>query len=67
MRMNLKLFRVSQKLSQDEMARKVGMSRTHYCNVENGKSDPHTKFWESLQSAFDLTDQKKGELMRNEE
>lgn len=66
MRMNLKLFRVSQNLSQREMAEKVGVSRANYCSVENGKSNPYTTFWDSLQAVFNLSDSKKGELMKNE-
>lgn len=66
MRMNLKLFRVSQNLSQQEMAEKVGTTRTNYCLIENGKTSPYTAFWDNLQKVFNLSDSKKGELMHNE-
>lgn len=40
MRFNLIKLRKTLKLSQEEMAKKLDVSRPHYSNIENGKADP---------------------------
>jgi len=34
---SLKQLREEKKLSQDFIANKIGISKPHYCNIENGK------------------------------
>lgn len=52
MRKNLKLLRVSHDLTQGEMAALIGVTRTTYCNIENGKSKGSITFWLSLKKEF---------------
>lgn len=67
MRTNLKVFRVRQKLSQAEMAEKIGCRRSNYSAVENGTRNGSVKFWNALQTAFNVPDTEIGGLMRVDE
>lgn len=42
-RKNLKLFRVKKDLTQEELAKKLGVSVSHYGAVERGTYDPSYK------------------------
>lgn len=64
MRTNLYLFRHKLRLTQQEMADKIGCSRATYSAIETGKQNGRVKFWEDLKNAFGLTDAEKGELMK---
>ena len=55
MRTALKLLRIKNGLTQDEMAAKVGYSRNQYQRVENGEYDPTLRFLVGLSEAFGLT------------
>ena len=66
MRTNLKVFRVKQHLSQEEMAEKIGFSRGAYTAIESGKRDGRQSFWEALQKAFDIPDEQMWALKKNE-
>ena len=61
---NLYLFRCTHRLSQQEMADKIGVDRMTYAKVENGKSDGSMRFWNALKAAFDLDDCHLMELMK---
>lgn len=54
MRLNLKIFRVKQHLTQQELADITGISVATYNLIENGKRRGSQGFWERLQSEFDL-------------
>ena len=64
MRLNLKVFRISKGLTQDEMAEKVKITRTTYCNIETGKSGGSALFWYNLKTAFPEIDIE--EMMKTE-
>lgn len=64
MRLNLKVFRTKQKLTQTEMGEKIGVSRQVYANVENGRNAGSTEFWDGLQQAFDVPDEEMYNLMK---
>lgn len=66
MRTELKLFRVKQKLSQAEMAEKIGCSRATYQSIENGKRVGRRMFWKLLQASFNLSDLEIESLQANE-
>ena len=66
MRTNLKVFRVKQHLSQEEMAEKIGFSRGAYTAIESGKRDGRQSFWMALQKAFDISDEQMWALKKNE-
>lgn len=67
MRTNLKLFRIKHKLSQQEMAEKIGYRRAMYSLVESGKREGRRAFWTALQAAFNVPDEEMFGLMKNDE
>lgn len=67
MRTQLKLFRVSQHLTQGEMAEKCGTSRNNYNFIEQGKRDGSADFWFNLQKEFNVPIEKLHELRTVEE
>lgn len=56
MRTQLKVFRVLQKLSQSEMAARLGYERAYYGHIERGLQKGSREFWQRLQDAFGLAD-----------
>lgn len=56
MRTQLKIFRILHKLSQSEMAAKLGYERAYYGHVERGLQKGSAEFWVRLQTAFGLAD-----------
>lgn len=65
MRKNLKLFRVAQGMTQEEISDKIGVSRTTYNSVERGdRGGDIVNFWGALQRAFDIPLEKMGELQK---
>lgn len=66
-RTNLKLFRVKNKLSQEEMSAKIGYTRATYAAIESGRRSGHRAFWEDLQRAFDIPNAAMWELMKTDE
>lgn len=66
MRKGLKLLRVENDLSQEKMAEICGVCFSTYRQIENGTNAGKAEFWLNLQKAFDLTDSKTMELMKNE-
>ena len=64
MRNGLYLFRHTMRLSQQEMADKIGCNRATYAAIETGKRDGRVSFWSNLQTAFDIPDAEIGGLMR---
>ncbi len=65
-RINLKLFRVKQKLSQQEMAERLKVGRSTYIDIENGKRDGSIRFFNQLQDEFQLTDDEVWNLTKKE-
>lgn len=63
MRTRLKLFRVKHKLTQEQIADKIGYGRMTYANVENGRRNPSKAFYEAFSKAFGLSLSKVSELM----
>lgn len=62
MRTKLKIFRVKQKLTQQELAEKLGYERAYYGHIERGYQAGSAEFWQRLQTAFGLTDDEVKEL-----
>ena len=54
MRNNLYMFRHNKRLSQAEMAEKIGCHRATYAAIEIGTRDGRLAFWAKLQKAFDI-------------
>lgn len=51
-RFNLKIFREKQGLNQQEMADKLGISKSYYVAIELGNSDPSFRVAEALYNNF---------------
>lgn len=67
MRNRLYLFRCGKRLSQREIAEKIGCSRATYSAIECGTRNGTMNFWHKLQRAFDIPDADIGGLMRIDE
>lgn len=67
MRNGLYMFRHGKRLSQREMAAKIGCSRATYSSIECGSRDGTLSFWRKLQTAFGIPDAEIGGLMRVDE
>lgn len=67
MRTNLKVFRIQKHLTQDEIAEKIGCTRSTYSAIENGNRDGRKVFWRSLQRAFHIADADMWALQENDE
>ena len=66
MRTNLKVLRVKNSLTQDDMAKKIGCSRVSYSNIERRIRQGSTNVWNSIQQVFNIKDEDMWELMKNE-
>lgn len=55
-RRNLKVLRAKHGLTKQEMAEKIGVNRSCYGQIENGKRKCSTAFLAKLQSAFNIPD-----------
>ena len=67
MRTALKQFRIGLHLKQSEMAKKMGVGRTVYGYVERGERDGTIEFWNKLQRAFNVPDERMWLLQKLDE
>lgn len=67
MRNGLYMYRHEMRLSQQEMADKIGCSRATYSSIETGSRDGRVEFWNKLQRAFNIPNEKLGGLMSKDE
>lgn len=63
-RRNLTVLRAKHGLTRAEMADKIGVSRSTYSEIENGKRGCSQSFLNKLQSAFDIPDADMWELTK---
>ena len=63
-RRNLMILRAKHGLTRAEMADKIGVSRSTYSEIENGKRSCSQKFLSKLQAAFDIPDTDMWELTK---
>ena len=54
MNMRLKEFRENMGLTQDEISRQLGMSKSYYSKIESGYQKPSFKFLEDLKKQFPI-------------
>lgn len=66
MRHGLFMFRHDKRLTQEQAAAKIGVTRETYRAVENGDRKPSTRFREAFVSAFGVTLDEFERLMQNE-
>ena len=64
MRNGLYMFRHGMRLTQAEMALRIGCNRASYAAIESGKRNGRVAFWNKLQAAFGVSDAEMGGLMR---
>ena len=57
MRTGLKMFRVKNHLTQQQVAERVGISRQVYSKIERGVSQGNANFWVTLQRCFNIPDE----------
>lgn len=65
-RMNLMLFRVSKKLSQQEFADAIGVPRQTYAMVERGQRRGNDAMWAAIKEKFNVPDADMWQLMQKE-
>lgn len=63
-RRNLIIFRAEQGLNQQEMAKRIGVSRATYSEIENAKRSCSFAFLKKLQKAFNIADEKMWSLTK---
>lgn len=62
---SLKILRVRQGLTQEEMARKLTMSRQAYAKIENGQGDGNITFWSKVQRIFNISSEEMWDLIND--
>lgn len=67
MRTKLKVLRVMNHLTQEQMAVECGCERQTYAAVEIGRLRGSESFWKNVQTRFDVANADMWELMQNEE
>lgn len=67
MRLQLKLFRISKKMTQGEFADKIEVNRVNYSMIEKGKRNGTIVFWNKLKETFNIPEDQMWSLMKNEE
>lgn len=50
----LKEYRIKKNLTQEEMAFKIGISRSHYCAIENATRNPSIKVLNSINKVLPI-------------
>lgn len=55
-RHKLYMLRCDMKLTQEEIAAKIGVCRTTYSMIEKGQRSGSSSFWTKFQKAFDIPD-----------
>lgn len=64
---SLKMLRLKNGLSQEEMAQKLGMSRQNYGLIETGKAPGNIRFWGKVQKTFNLSGTEMWSVISNKE
>lgn len=65
MRQELKVFRVMQQLTQQQLAEQMGVSVSTYNLIENGSRRGSQEFWLKLQQTFKLEDGDVWKMQKN--
>lgn len=65
-RLQLKAFRASKGLSQEEMAKRLGITRSRYSGIEAGRRNGSQEFWFKFQQAFEIEGEEMWNLMSKE-
>lgn len=65
-RLQLKAFRAGKGMSQQEMADKLGVTRSRYAGIEAGRRNGSQEFWLAFQQAFKIESEEMWKLMSKE-
>lgn len=65
MRQDLKIFRVKQNLTQQQLAEQMGVSVATYNLIENGTRRGSQEFWLKLQQTYKLEDGDVWKMQKN--
>ena len=63
---SLKVLRARFGLTQESMAKKLGMSRQSYAKIENGIADGNIQFWSRVQRVFKISSEEMWHLINDE-
>ena len=63
-RTKLKLLRVAHHLTQEQMAKRLNVSRNTYVSIENGARNGTYSFWERVQGTFAIPSEDMWQLQR---
>lgn len=63
-RTNLKVLRVSKKMTQQQFADEIGVKRSTYSLIETGARSGKPSFWANVQNAFNVPDADMFKLMK---
>lgn len=66
LRTSLKQFRIGVHLTQKEFAEKLGICRTTYSHIEQGKRLGTADFWHNLQKTFNVPDEEMYPLQKKD-
>ena len=66
-RHNLYMFRCDRKLTHEEMAGLLGVSRATYAYIERGERSGKIEFWSNLQNVFNVPDSEMFALQKLDE
>ena len=67
MRIELKLLRVKNQLTQQQLAEKLGVSYATYNLIERGQRKGSTEVWTKIQQLFNISDADMWKLYANKE
>lgn len=62
-RIALKQFRIGLRLTQQDMADKLGITRVKYVAIENGQRFGTVEFWRTFQKTFAVADEQMWKLI----
>lgn len=62
----LKVLRIKHGLTQEEMAKKLLVSRGFYAKIENGQENGNISFWSKLQRTFKISSEEMWDLINDE-
>lgn len=65
-RIELKIRRVAKKMTQQQVAEKMGVSVATYSFIESGKRSGSIENWAKIRELFGLTDEEAWKLMQGE-
>lgn len=63
-RLNLKMYRISLDLTQEQMAARLNVPKPSYIAIENGLRNGNHLFWKKFQNTFHISDAEMWKLQK---